>query len=903
MLVQSTVLTHQREALNNLGPTAQALVSAPVYGASIEQDPYGWQTVPTGSVHEAPIGASTVEARLAQVLPAGDRVVPVRLTQAALAGPAGRYDGDVQSVPAADLPAVATSTLVDGAWPREPGEVSLPDALADDLGVRVGDELPLRVKAGDLGSFTVTGITNGPMSSTGTTADVLTVDESFDEPGRSTAWFVVGDEPVDWETVGELNRDGIAVSSRAVVLDPPPTPAAVAEVDDPIPAGTLAVVAAAITMGLLEVVLLVGPAFAVGARRAQRQLAVIAAAGGERRTLRQVVLLGGVVIGSVAAVGGAVLGVVGAVVDPGGRGRSRVDRLPRRCASRGWSIGGFVVLGVLVAVAAVVAPRAEGRSGRRRGGARGPPCRGAAASACPTGRARLPRPGLAAAFVGAAQGTRTVVVAGVVLIQVGVIAASGGLITLVGRLAPRAGVSARLAMRDAARQRGRTAPAVAAVIAAMAGVVAAGVYMDSRTADDAAHYNPLAAVGRTLVSFGAFDQWGDPVQPPDAAAARQIERAAGLALSATGTAEVDLGRPAAPGVAVVAQIPAERSCILPGDHVDPTCLEEGSYSLVFGGGGMSSDNVLVDDGTTVAALGLPDAAAAAAALRSGKVLVDERAVWPDGTAHLSITEEGSDATSDPAPVVVPAAPVERLGQFDIVLTPDVAERMGVQSIPMGFVVTAAATPTTADEVAARTAVAGDGAGIYVERGYGGRAPPMLLWVLVLAALVVGLGATGLAMALAAAEFRPDLATLAAVGASPRVRRRVAAAQSGVVVAARSRAGVRSGLVLGWVLVLAASRLADGRAVRPWSPWSRGSRWVAIAVGVPLLAIGGAYLLTRSRLPVTPPPRHLTAPPSPSRAPSTASAVRLADDGRLGHRVDGVGTGRQPRRRVPGVDTR
>src|SRR5665647_2842117 len=52
-------------------------------------------------------------------------------------------------------------------------------------------------------------------------------------------------------------------------------------------AGTLALVAAIGAMALLEAALLIGPAFAVGARRQQRQLALLAAAGAERRTLRQ----------------------------------------------------------------------------------------------------------------------------------------------------------------------------------------------------------------------------------------------------------------------------------------------------------------------------------------------------------------------------------------------------------------------------------------------------------------------------------------------------------------------------------------------------------------------------------------------------------------------------------------
>jgi len=53
-------------------------------------------------------------------------------------------------------------------------------------------------------------------------------------------------------------------------------------------------------------------------------------------------------------------------------------------------------------------------------------------------------------------------------------------------------------------------------------------------------------------------------------------------------------------------------------------------------------------------------------------------------------------------------------------------------------------------------------------------------ILVGAVLVVGVGAMGISVALAAAESRADLATLAAVGADARMRRRVSATQSALL---------------------------------------------------------------------------------------------------------------------------
>ena len=84
---------------------------------------------------------------------------------------------------------------------------------------------------------------------------------------------------------------------------------------DPPPADALPVLRAATRSGtrelaigtlvaglaLLEIVLLAGPAFAVSARRRQRQLALVAANGGTPAHVRRIVLADGVVLGLVGA--------------------------------------------------------------------------------------------------------------------------------------------------------------------------------------------------------------------------------------------------------------------------------------------------------------------------------------------------------------------------------------------------------------------------------------------------------------------------------------------------------------------------------------------------------------------------------------------------------------------------
>src|SRR5690606_25241040 len=67
-------------------------------------------------------------------------------------------------------------------------------------------------------------------------------------------------------------------------------------------------------LAMLEVVLLAGPAFAVGARRRQRDLALVGASGGTPAQLRRIVLADGVVLGLAGAVVGLILGIAAASV-------------------------------------------------------------------------------------------------------------------------------------------------------------------------------------------------------------------------------------------------------------------------------------------------------------------------------------------------------------------------------------------------------------------------------------------------------------------------------------------------------------------------------------------------------------------------------------------------------------
>ncbi|MFL6004540.1 MAG: ABC transporter permease, partial [Nocardioides sp.] len=198
----------------------------------------------------------------------------------------------------------------EGRVPGAEDEVVINQALASRGSFAVGDALEM----GGRGTFTVVGI--GESSSYRDFPVVVGPSDDLAGGTQRSRTLLVDAGPVTWSDVRALNAIGGTVLSRAVILDPPPNselPAAVRMsqgTDDAL----LAVGALIVVMALIEVVLLAGPAFAVGARRQSRVLALMAATGGTPQQTRRAVLASGIVLGGLGAALGVVLGVVLAFV-------------------------------------------------------------------------------------------------------------------------------------------------------------------------------------------------------------------------------------------------------------------------------------------------------------------------------------------------------------------------------------------------------------------------------------------------------------------------------------------------------------------------------------------------------------------------------------------------------------
>lgn len=280
---------------------------------------------------------------------------------------------------------------------------------------------------------------------------------------------------------------------------------------------------------------------------------------------------------------------------------------------------------------------------------------------------------------------------------------------------------------------------------------------------------------------------------------------------------------------------------------DPRCNGNLVSIAQFSYGGL-----LVDDGSGAPAFSSQDAEVVEAALRGGSAVVDSpRYLWRDGTAHVVVEQYDAmgSGQGESEEIVVPAL-VADLQATDRVLPPSAVPTTGIEVVASAVSASSGevASEAEAERVSGALADAGvSNSYLYVERGWTSDNGLVLL-VLAVAAGVITLGATGIAVGLAAADPRADLATLAAVGASPRVRRRVAGAQASVVSVLGVLLGVVAGAVLGTVVVLMNRYGALGldetwRVIVPWGQLG------ALVVGVPALAIGAGYAFTPSRLPM------------------------------------------------------
>ncbi|WP_371783377.1 FtsX-like permease family protein [Streptosporangium subroseum] len=654
------------------------------------------------------------------------------------------------------------------------------------------------------------------------------------------SWLVDAPAPVTWNETRRLNRAGVAVLSRAVLEDPPPVGdgpeqalRAFGGMTDTGAVNGALVAVLVVTLAVIEVVLLAGPAFAVGIRRRRGELALISAQGGSARHLKLIVLADGLTLGLAAAALGTVLGV--------GVARGITSYLGI------WPLGelgpfeipvGQIVLvaalGVFSGVTAAVVPAVQAAradvvaalAGRR---------------AEVRDRAGWPLFGLVLLVAGVGAmvygiwATDAVVLFGGVLGLLGLVMVMPRLVRLIAGLAGGFPLPFRLAARDASRNRGRTAPAIVAVLAAAAAfsAVAVGIASDRRASEE--YYRMLYPMGATAV-------YGNDVTEESWKKIRPI---------------VEGALPGVPLVEAYVPVDADDGMVsfLQMDGACSRCMTPESGFGYLPAGGPDLLRLL---------LGRIDRAAETA-LAEGKMVIFNPKAVRDGRIRLNLSTWTSDEPKERI-VAVPAVVATVRGPFNVlgVMPVGAITKEGFTTKLSHLVVDPAVarlTPEQEQRLSGPVRAVTTKVAIRTERGSRrGDRPDLILWVMAAFASVVVLGGTFAAAGLAAADARSDLDTLSAVGAKPGTRRLVAAGQAAFIAGL----GVPLGLLIGLVPGLAlASQVSLRRGTMqeiglngvPFErmgvilsvPWPE---LLAVGIGLPLVAALIATVFARTRTTLT-----------------------------------------------------
>ncbi|WP_405141195.1 ABC transporter permease [Sphaerisporangium sp. NBC_01403] len=761
--------------------SADALVWGNHGWSGVTQEPtgdgYGWSP----GEHPRPFTAVEIGALFGR----GSRVIPLREERIAYETGETRDLGTLRELDLRDPLAGGAYRLLDGRLPQAAGEIVVTREILDGGG-RMGGTLLVTPQRRPM---RIVGVVLVPSDSSGTRMVALpgSVIGPVGMDMASTekrAWLVDAPHPVTWKDVRRLNGSGLIVISRAVLADPPPERSRLPATESPGYRDPLVVIAPLmIVMFVLEVVLLAGPAFAVGLRRRRVELALIAAQGGTPGQLRAVVLADGLVLGLGASTAGAGAGIgVAVAVMPWAE---RVFDSVMTSLSVPWAVVALIVfLGTASGLAAALAPAAQasrtdivavlaGRSERRRDRV-GWPLLGLV----------LLAGGVAAALMTPRHGVTWVFVAAV-LTQFGMVAVIPWLVGGAGRLAGRLPLPLRFAARDAARHRGRTAPAVAAVMTATALVTALTVAGTSLFGRASLDYRPAAPPGATIISRDRVPEelW------------RRVHEAARRTLPA-GVPLIDVALPTSrDGALMLTSISS------------PGAENEGQASRISPdlsgmGGVLIGDRMLLRF-----ALGRDDPSAVAA-LEAGRAVVLNPSYVSNGKIQLSLTPQNSGGRTEN--LTLPAVGIRATGEgwARVVMSAEALKGHDLSAESRLLLVDPGRyRPSRAvqDRLAGGIGAITMHVGVRVERGFEQDYTGMML-LLAAAAVVMVLGATFVATRLAAADARPELTTLAEVGASPGSRRAVVACQAFVIAAL----GVATGLLAGLVPGIAATWSASAR---------------------------------------------------------------------------------------------
>ena len=736
--------------------------------------------------------------------------------------------------------------MLDGRAPANRNETAVTGAFAKHLHVRIGATMDvagrqLRVvgtveNPNSLGERSVV----APAAALGGLGNLFGSDRNAPVGGNwyvnSGYWLVDTPGPAP-DLHDQLLRMGVVYETRDQWEHPSPLLTSTRQIDGQV----LIVLGTVAGFGLLEVLLLAGAAFAVGTRRQTRELGLLAATGGDDTDVRRTVLAQGTLLGIAGAVIGLGAGVLAVELLRGVLEQAADKRFGALDVAAPDLIA-VAVLGVAAGLLAAIVP-ARAAAARsvlhmlsEKYDADGRP-------------ARLPRWSIAAMLGGAGltvlgafrwhavngdlrstfveTGSPSAIVHGLVdllrqnswpaVMWLGAVLTLAGLVracpAIVSRLATWSRslpLSSRLAIRDAGRHRHRTAPAVAAVLTVVAGAVLV-LFVASSTDLRAKHmYQQVVPIG--LISV--FGQGAQGHAGPS------------LTAEATRTAQLVGGGK----LATIFQVTAPR-------HGLPIVQTTGCERTPDDLGACQSRSIGATSARGIELITGRVMPSVSRALANGGAVVLDPTLTVGDAVNVQVLPPHGTTVRLPA-VTVPGLPSYG-GLPQVLVSPATAAAHGWRTHDDLALVKPSHLPSDRTMGRAQRALGTD-AYIHLESGYHSSYSTVLLAMLGAAAIAT-LAGTSIAVALAMAESRADMATMAAVGASP-IRRRVHAMGQAAIVAGL---GTGLGVLLGVLVSLAT---LGGSARYPTSTpfgWLTG-----VLVIAPLLAIAVAGLATRSRVTLT-----------------------------------------------------
>ena len=572
--------------------------------------------------------------------------------------------------------------------------------------------------------------------------------------------------------------------------------------------GSSAAVLVLATIGLVFVGLLAVAGFTVMAQRRLRALGMLGAIGASHRHIRLVLLANGLVIGGVGALAGALAGVAGwfAVSPqlewPLGH---RIDRFNLPWAP-------LLVAVLLATGTAVIAAWWPARAAARVPvvaalSARPAPARpahrfaalGAVLLVAGMGLLYLSEQTKEAYIVGGVLGTA---IALLLLAPVGVAG--------IGRLARRAPLAPRLAMRDLARYRSRSSAALAAVALAV-GIAAVVALSTAVTAAKAAVPGGGNLPADQIIVWLARERTFGPVPvvtPTQLQAAQQ--QVTGIA----GTLDTASVLPLTG--AVDPNQPLERGGKAPMVLGKPHATASGGVMY----GSNDSLPILVATPELLARYGIDPAG----------INPDTDLLTPRADVNGYDLIPGRDRNWQPTLQHVTLPSYSSLP--NVLITTHGMDELKLTTMPVGWLVDAPHALTAAQvDKAVQTAV---GAGLSVESRPTGVDQARLALGFTAAGIAVALGVLAMTVGLIRSETARDVRTLTAVGARRGTRRTLTAATAGAL----ALCGAVIGTACAYLALLAwYHREVHWLAHPPWL------NLAAILVGLPVVAYIGGWLLT------------------------------------------------------------